>query len=154
MSDATIQAAIQSILQALDAFADADVTLGDTRVLGNGSSAWAIVYPGPVQAGRSGDWAQMDYTWTHRVEIWQRFSGDDYANIVATRQVVLDAIGARPTLEGTTNVVQATITEAGEPMFLWAQGQTADAQPQFVGFNVEIRTRERASYGGSGEFTT
>lgn len=154
MSDATIQAAIQTLIRAHASFASADVSLGDFRVLTTGTPPVAIIVPGPLRARRAGDWAQVNYTWTHYIEIWARFAADDYANLVTARQNVVDQINAYPTLNGTSGVTAATATASDAPLFLWQKGQPKGTRPQFVGFRVTVETIEEVSYHGSGEFTT
>lgn len=152
MGDATIQAAIQTLVQALGTFADADVTLGDYKVLGRGSSPYAIVLPGPFRGDRPGDWGQVRYIWTHYVEVWERFTGDSYSAITTARQNVVDQLNKYPTLDGASGVKLATATASGDTMFLWQRGQTRAVLPTFVGFRVTLTTVEEVNYDGTGEF--
>lgn len=152
MSDATIQAAIQTLIRAHANFANADVSLGDTRILTTGTPPVAVILPGPNAARRIGDWAQVNYTWTHYVEVWDRFGPDDYSNIVTARQNVVDQLNAYPTLNGTSGVTLSTVTDSSAPIFLWQKGQSRDTQPLFVGFRLTVQTFEEASYDSSGEF--
>lgn len=154
MSDATIQAAIQTLIQALASFDDADVSLGDFRLLSTGTPPVAVVMPGSFRSSRVGDWAQVTYAWTHPVEIWERFAADSYSNIVTAQQNVVDQINAYPTLNGTSGVTLSTATAGTDPLFLWQKKQARDARPLFVGFRVSVETFEEVSYDGSGEFTT
>jgi len=151
--DATIQAAIQTILQALSGtFATADVVLGDLKVIGRGSSPYAVILPGPMRSERSGDWSQVRYWWTHYVEVWERFTGDSYSAITTARQAVLDQINKYPTLNGTANITNCWAAASAEVMYLWQKGQARTALPSFVGFRLTVTTIEDIIYSGSGEF--
>lgn len=152
MSDSTIQGAIQDLIQALATFDDADVTLGDFRVLGSGSPPYAIILPGSFRGARSGDWSQVQFVWRHSVEVWERFAGDDYSAMVTARANVVAQLQAYPTLNGLAGVSLSTVVEAGEPLFLWQRGQARDSVPSFVGSRLVVETVEEVLYAGSGEF--
>lgn len=150
--DATIQAAIQTLIQALANFANADVTLGDFQVIGRGSAPYAIVLPGAFRARRSGDWSQVQFIWSHPVEVWDRFTGDDYSGVVTARQAVVDQINAYPTLDSTAGISNAYAEASDRPRYLWQRGQVQDSLPAFVGFEVVITSVEEVLYDGDGEF--
>jgi hypothetical protein len=149
--DATIQAAIQSLVQATSRYNDGDVTLGDFRVLGRGRQA-AVILPGPLAAQRAGDWSQLRYAWTHYVEVWRRFDGDDYADIVADRQVVMDQLNAYPTLNGTAGITDCTVSQSSDPIYVRPRNAPPDTKPSHVGFRLTVRTVEEVLYAGAGEF--
>jgi len=146
MSDATIQAAIQDLIQALDSFADAQVTLGDFRILGSGSPPYAVILPGSFEADRPGDWGQERFVWRHPVEVWDRFAGDDYSSAVTARQNVVDQLQKYPTLNGTAGVSLSTVTASSEPIFLWQRGAVRESMPQMVGFRLTVTTVEEAGW--------
>lgn len=150
--DATIQSALQTILRAMTEFADADVSLGDYRTLGRGSQPYAIVLAGPFRSSRSGDWSQVQFVWTHYIEVWERFMGDDYSAITTTRQAVIDEIAKYPTLNGTSGISGAIAESSGDPIYLWQRGQVRSSLPAFVGFRITVTTVEERLYAGSGEF--
>lgn len=152
--DATIQAAIQDLIQSSSSFADADVSLGDYRILGSGSAPYAIILPGQFRAERAGDWSQVQFIWEHPVEIWHRFAGDDYENVVTARTTVVDLLNTYPTLNSTSGISNSYVVESTEALFLYQRGQVRDSLPAFVGFRLTVRTVEERLYSGSGEFTT
>lgn len=152
--DATIQAALQTLIQALANFADADVTKGDFRVIGRGSAPYAIILPGSFRAKRSGDWSQVQFVWSHPIEVWDRFTGDDYSGIVTARQAVVDQVNVYPTLDGTAGISNAYAEASDRPRYLWLRGQAQTSLPQFVGFEVMVSCVEEILYSGSGEFST
>jgi len=152
MSDSAIQGAIQGAIQALSTFDEADVTLGDFRVLGSGSPPYAVILPGSFRGGRPGDWSQVQFVWRHPVEVWERFTGDDYSALVTARENVVAQLQAYPTLGGLAGVSLSTVVEAGEPIFLYQRGQTQDSLPAFVGSRLVVETVEEVLYDGSGEF--
>lgn len=150
--EAMIQAAIQTLLQDTTLYGKADVTLGDQRVMGRGRQC-AVIYPGPVEASRPGDWSQVTYTWQCRVEIWRPFRGDDYTDIISDRQTVVDTINANPTLGGVANLSDAVAGGASEPLYLWPHGASLTGKPAMVGFRIDVQVVEERLYAGSGEFT-
>jgi hypothetical protein len=153
MGDAAIQGYIQDLIQADSNFDDADVTLGDFRVLDRGSAPYAVILPGRIVSGaRSGDWSQVRFVWEFPVEVYEDFIDDSYADFSTARQAVVDAIGKHPTLNGQTEIVDAYVSEAGLPQYVYG-GDGGDV-PQFVFSRVTVRVVEDVSYDGSGEFTT
>ena len=152
MGDATIQAVIQTLLQADSNFDDDDVTLGDYRKLSAKADGAAVILPGSFRSQRSGDHGQVTYFWTHFVEVWAQFTGDSYSTAVTLRQAVVDVIGENPTLDGTTGVTDCTATAGDRPKFLRKPGQAPTSKPQWVGFDIKIETTEEVNYDGGGEF--
>jgi len=151
VSDSAIQGYIQDLIQADDNFDDADVTLGDFRVLDRGSPPYAVVLPGAIVSGeRSGDWSQVQLIWEHDVEVFERFLGDDYTDFVTARQAVVDVIGQNPTLGGQSGISNAHVALASRSKYLYPEGG-ADV-PTFVFSTVTVRTVEEIVYDGSGEF--
>ena len=151
--EATVQAAIQTLLQATTLYDVADVTLGDSRVIGRGRQC-AIIYPGPFRSVRGGDYGQVIFYWTHYVDIWRPFPGDDYATIVADRQTVVDTINANPTLAAAGNFSDALAESGRDVQYLWPRNASgATAKPSHVGFRIEVRTVEEVNYSGSGQFS-
>lgn len=150
--DATIQGYIRTLIQASSTFADADVTLGDTRVVGNPGGPWAIILPGALRARRGGDWSQVLYFWDHPVEVWARFAGDDYSGLSTAVMAVCDAIGANPTLGGQSKIDDSLVTSASGPIWLMLKGQQPGTLPQRVGMRLVVSTVEERLYSGSGEF--
>lgn len=149
--DATIQAAIQTMLRETSLYADSEVSLGDARIMGAGKCA--IIYPGPFESFRAGDWSQVTYIWTHYIDIWRPFAGDDYADIVSDRQTVIDAIGANPTLSGVTGLTNAIARVSSGTRYLWPRNTPTTSKPSHVGFRIEVQTTEERLYAGSGEFS-
>jgi hypothetical protein len=151
MSDSAIQGYIQGLIQADSNFDDADVTLGDFRVLDRGSAPYAVVLPGEIiSAERSGDWSQVAFVWEHTVEVFERFIDDSYADFSTARQAVLDAIGENPTLGGQSEISQAHISGGTKPLYLYSDD--GGDVPQFVFSRVTVRCVEEVVYDGSGEF--
>lgn len=152
MSDSAIQGYIQGLLQAETTFADADVTLGDFRVLDRGSPPYAVVLPGRiVSARRSGDWSQVQYVWEHEVDVFERFLDDDYADFVTARQTVVDVVGRNPTLGGHAELSGVFVSASTEPLYLYAEG--GGELPQFVFSRVTVRSVEEVIYDQAGEFS-
>jgi len=151
MSDVLIQGYIQTLIRAHASFADADVSLGNFRILDRGSSPYAVVLPGRIVSGaRSGDWAQVQLVWEHPVEIFERFLMDSYADFCAARQAVVDVIGKNPTLGGHAEISNSYISAGAALAYLYRDNGDV---PTFVLGALTIRTVEEVSYAGAGEFT-
>jgi hypothetical protein len=146
---ATIMSAIQTLIQALSAFDDADVTQGDFLVLDRGSAPYAVIYPGPFQTlWQSDDGGQKLIRWTHYVEVFATFQNDSYANVVSARADVVNQLDQYPSLNGVVGIVNAYV-EGGEDLrYLRAPG--ADV-PAFVFVRLRHLADEYIAYTG-GEF--
>lgn len=130
MSDATIQARVQTLIRAIEEFDDEDVTLGDFKVLDRGSSPYAVILPGPF----SQEWLTHDgkvrITWSVGIDVAERFLNDSYAPIVSARQLVKDQLDQYPKLNGLTGVKRAQVTEGAGLRYLYPRG--GGEIPQFV----------------------
>jgi len=151
MSYATIEAAVQTLLQALDNFASADVTRGDWRVLDSGGAPYAVLYPGPFAAAVGGDWGQHVIDWTVNCEVFERYldNGTSETSLEATRQAVIDALLSYPTLNGVSGVT-LVLPERAEPIqYVYDE---SGGGPFFVMQRISILVVERTCADGSGEF--
>lgn len=150
MSNALIRARVQTLLQAMTEFDDADVTLGNFRVLDSGSAPYAVIYPGGFQIiDRVNDGAETLIAWRNYVEIFATFLDDSYENIDSIRQAVIERLLTYPTLNALSGVVAATVSDGDDVRYLYApQGDV----PQFVYVRLTHVTTERVKKYGSGEF--
>jgi len=151
MSYATVEAGLQTLLQALSRFEDADVTRGDWRVLDRGGAEKVVLYQGPFVADRPGDWSQVHYGWIVYAEVYERYAdgGASERSLTAAVQDVLDTVGAYVTLDGLSGVRDAT-AERGEGLqYIYDED---GGGPFFVMERVVIRVEEDVLYDGSGEF--
>ena len=117
MSYSTIEARIQTLIQALSAFADADVTRGDYRVLDRGSAPYVVLRPGEFErvphtfaGGRKTEWAVI-------VELFEKHIGDgtEQTNLETHRQNIIDTADAYPTLNGLSGVHFASLSSGEIP---------------------------------------
>lgn len=152
MSETTIQAQMQDLLQATSTFDDADVTLGDFSVFSRGAGPFAIITPGPADGDRPGDWSQSRTIWTVYVEVWARFPGDDFSALVTARGAVWDLFFQNPTLDGLAGVILCTPVRMEDPIGLWMQGQPTTTKPQYIGSRMRVEVVEETLQAGSGEF--
>jgi hypothetical protein len=147
---ADIMTRMQTLLQALATFADADVTQGDFRVLDRGSAPYAVIYPGGFEVlQRSDSGEQMVVRWRHYVEVFATFLNDSYANIVSARAAVLDCLHTYPQLNGLKGILRAYVETGDDLLYLYPpQGEI----PAFVFVRLTHYAEEYVDYGGSGEF--
>jgi len=152
MSYATVEAALQGLLQALDRFADRDVRRGDFGVLDTGGGACAVLYQGRFRAMRSGDYSQVHYTWSTYVEVYEPYTdqGGSLQRLEASVQDVCDTVGANPTAGGVTGISNCWVADAEDVQFLFQQGERE--RPSWCYQRVRVQTEEEVLYAGSGEF--
>ena len=152
MSYAVCEAALQTILRALEQYADAQVTRGDYAVLDEGYAQCCVLRPGPVTVRRSGDWGQVGYDWTIDCTIYERWVGDgtEWTNFQAQRENALDQIGAYPTLDAASGVTRAVAERAGEMGAVYPRD--ADV-PAWLMQTIRVQVHEEVVYS-DGEFTT
>ena len=153
MSYATIEAAVQDIIQALSAFSDTDVTRGDTRMLTQGSPPYAILYPGGFVHEEDGDGEQRVTEWTILIDLLVRYHGDgsEYTNLQSHRQSIMDAIDSYPTLNGTTGVRRALIEQGDEVLGVTERGASSEAAPVFLLQTLQLVVVEKTDATG-GEY--
>jgi len=151
VSYATIEAGLQGLLQGLERFASADVTRGDWRVLDREGSRCVVLYPGPFEVEEAGDYGQKWHFWTVYGDVFERYQdhGTSEQNFAATRQDVVDAINANPTLNGVSGVTMALARRGGELEYVYDRD---GAGPFYVMQQIGIEGVEKVSSVGSGEF--
>ena len=117
MSYSTIEARIQTLIQALDDFGTADVVRGDYRVLDRGSAPYVVLRPGGFErmphtfaGGRKTEWSIV-------VELFEKYIGDgtEQTNLEGHRQAIIDTADAYPTLNGLSGVHFATLSSGEIP---------------------------------------
>lgn len=151
MSSATIQVRLQTLLQAIAALDTADVTLGDWRVMDNGSSPWAIIYPGSWEIiDRPDDGARTLIRWTHYVDVVTFVYGDSYTDLTAIRDAVIDQLIAYPGLNNLDGVLFAEITGGDNVRYIY-ENPTSD-YPLYQIVTFAHYTDEWVNYAGQGEF--
>jgi hypothetical protein len=152
MSYASCESALQTLLQALDQYADPQVTRGDYDVLDGGYTQCCVLRPGPFTARESGDWGQNAYDWILDCTIYERWVGDgsEWTNLETQRQNVLDQVGAYPTLNGVSGVTRAAAERAGEIAAVYPRGSD---MPAWLMQTIRLQVHEEVVYS-SGEFAT
>lgn len=147
---ADIMTRLQTLLQALSEFSDADVTQGDFRVLDQGSAPYAVIYPGGFEVlQRSDSGEEMLIRWRHYVEVFATFLNDSYGNLVSARATVLNCLHSYPQLNGLKGILRAYVESGDDVRYLYPpQGDV----PAFVFVRLTHLAEEYVDYGGSGEF--
>jgi len=150
VSYATCEAAVQTLLRALDQYADAQVTRGDFRVLDAGYDLCCVLRPGPFTSRVAGDWGQKAYDWTIYVIIYQRYLGDgsEWTNLEAQRQNDVDQLHSYPSLNGTAGVTDVLVRQGGEIDGLYPEGSQT---PDYLMQRMPCIVHEEVLYT-SGEF--
>ena len=117
MSYSPIEARIQTLIQARSAFDDADVTLGDYRVLDRGSAPYVVLRPGEFERVPHTFAGGRKTEWTVIVELFEKHIGDgtEQTNLETHRQNIIDTADAYPTLNGLSGVHFASLSSGEIP---------------------------------------
>lgn len=143
---ATIMSAIQTLLQALSTFADADVTQGDYTILSSGSAPYAVILPGGFDVlSVSDDGAEAIIRWRHTVEVIADYRFDDNSGLVSARQAVITQLAKYPTLNDAGGILRARVDGGGDPRYLYPPGGDT---PHFILASVEHVSDEHVQYTG------
>jgi len=140
MSYTTVEAGVQAIIQGLSAFSNADVSLGDYRVLDSGGAPYVVLKPGRFE--HAPETFQDFWTeWTVNIELFVKFwgNGTEYTNIKTNMQAIVDAFDANTTLS-VTGVVFAYISGGEEPKQVYDKDGNG---PFFLLQTLTLQAREK-----------
>ena len=150
MSNATIQSALQTIIRGNSNFSDADVTLGDARLIDAGAPPYCVIFPGRLVESEFGyAYGEMIYTWDHNVYVYDRFTGDDYGDITTLRDSVIATLGQNFRL-GQTDYTRAIVNGIGEIVGLFPEGGAEI--PTFVIAPFTVRVMDHIDHSGGGDY--
>lgn len=141
MSRATIMAQIQTLLQALDRFGNADVTLADWTVLDSGSNdEYAVIWPGPWSSEED-SFGTVKYTWTINVDLLERYLTQvaAYASLDVMNQDVVNHLMKYDDLDDLEGVEYARPTGGDEPWLVYATDGTG---PHFIATTMKVVVEE------------
>lgn len=145
MSDATIQARVQTLIVAMDSFSSSTVTLGNYRVMDSGSPPYAVIIPGPFTSIRDMPDKNTRITWTIYIDVIAEFLDDSYSPIVSARQEVKDGLDAYPALNSLSGVIHALITGGDDLVYIYPEG--GSDVPHFVRARLRLEVNEFAAAG-------
>ena len=147
MSYATIAARVQTLLQAMSDFDDADVTLGDRLVLEMGSPPYAVICDGGFEEHEGYGYGGYIVVWSVIVELYTEYLEEvtSRAAHATTRQNVLDELNKYPTLNKLTNVKRAIVASGSRPE---AKYDTAGGGPYLIKSELELAVTERVDSSG------
>jgi len=142
MAYATIEAAVQTLLQALAQYTSDQVTRGDYRVLDSGVDEACVLRPGAFTVSGGGDYGQRTYGWLVYVQIFQRYTGDgsEWASLATQRQNVVDQLHEYPTVDGVAGVTEVVVTRGREPGATYPRGSDT---PDYLTQVLELRVVEK-----------
>lgn len=110
MSYELIEAAVRTLLQATDEFADEEVTLGDWKPLAAGLNKVCILEYGGFRSNLESLGGGYTTFWTVRANLYGRYLDDvgiAHNTLRDHRQVIINKIRAFPSLNGTAGVLFA-----------------------------------------------
>ena len=116
MSYDTIEAALLTQIQALDAYDTANAKRGDWRHLGHGKTKAVVLVPGPFTQEDASLRNHTRIRWTIDVELYILWTGEQdtvLASLRTERQSILDRVNLYPYLGGTAGILGALVTGAG-----------------------------------------
>lgn len=150
MSYAVCEAAAQTLIQGLDAFADADVTRSDWTVLDRGSPPYVVLWRGAWEREEFYSGGGYMVFWMINVDVFERYldDGSSYTNLEATAQGIEDELGKYPTLNSASGVVRAILIGGSEPTQVFDR---AGGGPHFLLQTLRLRVHEVEQVTG-GEF--
>lgn len=151
MSYAAIEARIQTLLQALSLFADADVTRGDYRVLNQVGGPYCVLTPGGFtrETAASSFEDLLSTIWEVTLELYVRVWGDgtEYVNLASNRQSIMDELDKYVTLNALAGVIYAGITSGDLPRTVYDEAGAA----QWLVQRLALEVHEKVKVSG-GEF--
>jgi len=146
-----IAQAIQAILQGTTRFPDANVTIGDYRILNMGVNEAAIITPGAVPGNEEDGQNRQLVTWHTLVDLFERDQQDGTAwvDFYQERDDVIGTLQRYPNLNQTAvEIVAYGISADGDP----AQIKSKDnAGPLWIVQTLRIEITERVVVSG-GDF--
>ncbi len=153
MTYAVVEAAVQTLLQAMTEFANADVTQGDYRRLDDGTNNIAVLTPGAFeQDGVAQAGARKSIrNWNVIIDLFRKYvdDGNTWTNFTATRDALIVQLEKYPSLDSTAGVTLVTMSAGSDPAEIFDDD---DNGPFFLFQRIRVTVNERADLSG-GEYT-
>ncbi|MBC8445851.1 MAG: hypothetical protein H8D74_01490 [Chloroflexi bacterium] len=129
MSYASVEAKVQTLLQATSLFADADVTRGDYRVLDQVGGPYCVLTPGGFtsNAAATSYGQKTSFFWTVTLDLFVRYwgNGTEFTNLQSNRQTIIGELAKYPTLDELSGVIYAAITGGDRPRTVYDEADAA-----------------------------
>lgn len=150
MSYSTVEAKVQSLIQALATYDDEDVTRGDERVLDRGSPPYVVLKPGTLVREPGAIYGVFLTTWTVILDLFTRHMGDgtEWTDLQTYRQEIIDTMEKYPTLNALSGVLEAQIVSGEKPREI---RDKAGGGPHFLAQRLALQVVERSTVTG-GEY--
>jgi len=143
MSYANIEAALLTRIQNLSNYSTTNSSRGDYRVLGAGVSRAIILEPGAIpERDHFAAPRVISTVWDINIRLFIPWAGQmsiSNTNLEADRQEIIDELDKYPTLNGTTDVVNAMLIGArapevwvGESRQWWQQDMTYQVRENVI----------------------
>lgn len=148
-----VEAAVQTLLQAMTEFASADVTRGDYRRLDKGTNNIAVLTPGAFEqdgVGQAGARKSIR-NWSVVIDLFRKYvdDGTTWTNFEATRDALIVQLEKYPSLDSTAGVTLVTMDAGSDPAEVYDED---DNGPFFLFQRIRVAINERADLSG-GEYT-
>ena len=130
MSYAAVETKIQTLLQALSLFEDADVTRGDYRAIDQVGQRFCVLTPGGfTRSGAATSYGEKKSNfWTVVIDLFVRHwgTGEEFTNLQSDRQTIIDALDKYDiSLDGVSGVIYAAITGGDPPRSVYDEAGAA-----------------------------
>jgi hypothetical protein len=151
---ATVEVAVQTLIQAMSEFDDADVSRGNYLILDSGDDDLAVLTPGSFtkdEPGEAGAYKSVRH-WSVLVDLFRKYLDDEttWINFVATRDALLDHLELYPSLNSTAGIVLVGVEAGSDPSEVYDDD---DNGPFFIFQRIRMAVNERTDLAG-GEYTT
>ena len=152
MAFKAIAEAVQDIIQAMTRFADAEVTIGDDRVLESGRTNIVIIYPGEAETR---DIAQNreDHIYTVDLDLFIRWKGEpdkSWTEFVECRDDLITELRKWPMINQTSLFIKAVDIFARDKPDLVDDSQ--ERGPFFIYQRISAAVTEEVEISG-GDYT-
>lgn len=153
MSYASVEVAVQTLLQAMTEFADADVSRGDYKILDSGADNLAVLTPGAFikdEAAQAGARKSLR-NWNVIIDLFRKYldDGTTWTDFEATRDALVDRLELFPSLNGTAGVTLVGVEADSDPAEIFDED---DNGPFFLFQRIRVAVNERTDLSG-GEYT-
>lgn len=154
MSYASVESAIQTLLQAMSEFSNAEVTRGDYRQLDiAGADDVAVLTPGAFQQDGVGEAGARKSVriWNVLIDQFRKYvdDGTTWTNFEATRDAIIVQLEKYPTLNGESGITLVAIDAGADPSLVYDREGNG---PYFIVQEIRVAVTERVDLSG-GEYT-
>lgn len=148
MAFKTIAEAVQDIIQAMTRFADAEVTIGDDRVLDSGRVNVVIIYPGEFDAEEIAQ-DREDHIYTVDLDLFIRWKGEpdkSWTEFIECRDDLITELRKWPMINQASLFIKtADVFARSKPELV---DDSQDRGPFFIYQRISVMVRQEVQITG------